>query len=213
MIKKPAGHQKIQVSEETPFDTTGNGFVADNAQDAIVESQVDVEDDDISVQVDTKIINFGDYLDVTNDGGGKVTVDVPAVSWADNDLDKFQFALQGVVSANKYLLTLNNIPSNNAPDVVLFNTIIRGISISNSNNAQPFTLRIETVDPTLTIFTTLWTRTFSIANGNWNGRSGIELIDPALNVTSGHGVAVKMLSVGNPKPANLNVILWTRKAL
>jgi len=129
----------------------------------------------------------------------------------DNDLDKFQYARQGSTSNNTYLLTLNNIVSYDSPDTLKYNIIFRGFSVSVSALAAPFTLELWKADSNHSVRTMIYSETFSIANGNFTGYSGYTTTDLAVSVDKGWGLYVKAINVGNPKPSDLNVLVWTRQ--
>lgn len=71
-------------AEKVGIDTTNLQYTdASNVQDAIEDLDAAItgdgylttEDDGVEVEARTTVVNFGDNLDVTNEGGGKVTVD------------------------------------------------------------------------------------------------------------------------------------------
>jgi len=157
------------------------------------------------------VLDFGSSMTVTKSADDRTaTIDVES-DWVDNDLDKMQFARQGNTSSNTYLLTLNNITSNDSPDVFAYNAYLRAISLSNRNNADPFTVKIWQANSDYSVRTIIYTKVFSIANGNFNGRTGIQIMDPQISVDAGYGIYVQITNVGNPKPGDLNLIIWTRK--
>ena len=128
-----------------------------------------------------------------------------------NDLDKFQFARQGNTSNNTYMLTLNNIVGYDSPDTLKYDMIFRGFSLSVSNVCASFTLELWTASPDHSIRTMIYTETFSIGNGNFNGHSGYTQADLSIPLSQGDGIYLRVASVGNPKPSDLSIFAWTRQ--
>jgi len=129
-----------------------------------------------------------------------------------NDLDKLQFGRQGQTSNNTYLLTINNLVAYDSPDTLKYDIIFRGFSCSVSNTLDdPFTLKLWKINGDHSIRTEIYSEVFSIPNGNFTGQSGYTLSDLSVPVNKGEGVYIQVTNVGNPKPSNLNVLVWTRQ--
>jgi len=129
----------------------------------------------------------------------------------DNDLDTLQFGRQGTTSNSSYLLTLNNMSSNDSPDTIPYPILFRRMSLSVSNFPSPFTLAIWKASYDHSVRTIIYTEEFSIVNGNFSGHAGYTQTEQSILVGAGEGIYVQAVSVGNPKPSNLSVFLWTRK--
>jgi len=144
-----------------------------------------------------------------------------AIEWAKsgaitNDLDKLQFGRQGQSSSNVYLLTINNLVAYDSPDILKYDIIFRGFSCSVSNDLDggdeaPFTLKLWKINANHSTRTEIYSETFSVSNGNFTGHSGYTLEDLSISVDKGEGLYVQVTNVGNPKPSNLNVLVWTRQ--
>jgi len=158
-----------------------------------------------------KTINFTDNLSVVTSTPGVLEVKGDLFGAIDNDLDKMQFARQGSSSNNVYLLTLNNIASNASPDMFAYDTYLRAVSVSNSGFCDPFEIAVWRANDDYSERIIIYQKTFSVANGNFNGYTGFQALDPQIAVNGGYGIYVQVTSVGNPKPSDLNLIIWTRK--
>lgn len=122
------------------------------------------------------------------------------------DLDSRQFGRQGNISANTFLLTVNNIASDESPDICSYDYFFRRISWANSNNAGTFTIRIWRIDGDLNP-----SSKFILYDHSTSGRTGTMNFDVNTTLDEGQGMFVEIISVGNPKPANLNVIVQLRQ--
>ena len=129
-----------------------------------------------------------------------------------NDLDTLQFGRQGNVSNNTYLLTLNNIASVDSPDTLKYNITFLGFSLSNSNAPTIFTLELYKTDIDHLNNALIYSETFEYGvHPNFSKHAGYTAVDVSVDVDKGWGLYMKVVGVGNPKPADLSVILWYRQ--
>ena len=150
----------------------------------------------------------GFYLD---DNNVQEAIEYAKSDSINNDLDKLQFGRQGQTSANTVLLTLNNINSYDSPDTLKYDIIFRGFSVSTSNEPAAFTIQFWKVNADHSIRTMIYEETFSVVNSNFTGHSGFTIGDLSIPVDAGFGVYVVAAGVGNPKPSDLNCVVWTRQ--
>ena len=57
----------------------------------------------------------------------------------------------------------------------------------------------------------IYSETFDSATPNFTGHSGYTQADLSIDIDKGWGVYVICSQVGNPKPQDLNCIVWTRQ--
>ena len=131
-----------------------------------------------------------------------------------NDLDTLQFGRQGNINNNVYLLTLFNVPGNDSPDHFKYNVLFRGFSFALGNeldSGDSFDLELWKTDSYHLNRQIAYSETFDIANGNFTGHVGQTIGDLTIPIDSGWGVYVRVTNTVGTKPADINVLLWSRQ--
>lgn len=156
----------------------------------------------------------GFYLD---DSNVQEAIEFSKTGAIDNDLDKMQFGKQGISSNNTYLLTLNNLSSYYSPDVLGYNIYLRRVTVSVSNtlaSGDDFTIRIYKCDYYHNNRQPIFEYKFGVDEGNFSGHSGntsYTLDELDIPVDKDWGMYAQNYRYTGQKPADINLICWTRK--
>ena len=148
---------------------------------------------------------------ILNDNNMQEAIEFSKGAAFENDTDTLQFGRQGQSSNGTFLLTINNVVGKDSQDVFPHNVIFNKFSVSASSNPAKFTVSLWKVNADQTTRTVIYSENFGGSELNWDVHSGFTLVNQGIVVAAGYGVYVQVSAVGNPKPSDINVLLWTRK--